>query len=455
MPITRDRGPRHLTDSLKIVLEQTSDDGPWWPAPTCAHEVRARIAIPGSKSASNRALVLAALSDGPSTITGLLDARDTRLMIAGLRALGVLVDVTPADESGNIDARITPAETMAGPADIHVGLAGTVMRFLPPVAALARGAIDFDGDPHARQRPMRSMIDALTAVGVQVTGDASFLPFTVHGTGAVRGGEIEIDASASSQFISGLLLSAARFDQGLTVQHAGPALPSLPHIDMTCAMLADHDVTVETDGQSRWHVAPGPIRAHDTVIEPDFSNAAPFLAAALITRGSVTVEHWPETSTQPGIAIRALLERMGADVTLSDAGLTVTGTGSILGIDADLSAVGELAPTLTALAALATSPSTFSGIAHLRGHETDRLAALTREINALGGDVMELADGLRITPAPLHAGRFHTYADHRMATAGALIGLRVPGVVVENIATTDKTIPDFPRRWDDLLRKHS
>ena len=424
--------------------------GQWWPAPTCTHPVHSTIDVPGSKSASNRALVLSALSDGPSTITGLLDARDTQLMIAGLRALGVRIDTTEPDSSGNVTAWITPA-IMTGPADIHVGLAGTVMRFLPPVAALATGPISFDGDPHARVRPMQSMIDALALLGVTVNGASGHLPFSLNGVGHVRGGTISIDASASSQFISGLLLSAARFENGLTIEHVGPPVPSLPHIDMTIAMMREHDIDVDTNGSTRWTVHPGVIHSRDSLIEPDFSNAAPFLAAALITRGTVTVSRWPNASTQPGIAIRELLERMGAQVSLEKSGLTVTGTAHIRGIDADLSAVGELAPTIAALAALATEPSRLTGISHLRGHETDRLAALTRELNELGGDVVELADGLLINPTSLHGGRFHTYADHRMATAGALIGLQVPGVEVEDIATTNKTIPDFPRRWSELL----
>lgn len=444
--------------SLTFVQAANIDDGPWWPAPVCPHSIVAQISIPGSKSASNRALILAALADGPSHISGLLDARDTRLMVAALSSLGVEIDRVNADSSsvdssGNVDARITPPSALVGPARIDVGLAGTVMRFMPPVAALSKGLVSFDGDAHARQRPMKSMIDALVALGVTLHSDG-FLPFSIEGSGTVSGGTIKIDASASSQFISGLLLSAARFEKGLTVHHVGAAVPSLPHIEMTCAMLKDRGVEVHTDGVTRWTVAHGPILAIDSIIEPDFSNAAPFLAAALLTSGSVTVHNWPETSTQPGIAIRDILERMGARVSLGPDGLTVTGDGVISGIDADLSAVGELAPTIAALSAFATSPSTLTGIAHLRGHETDRLAALTREINALGGNVEEQEDGLRITPRPLHSGRFHTYADHRMATAGALIGLRVPDVEVENISTTAKTIPDFPRRWNELVSAH-
>jgi 3-phosphoshikimate 1-carboxyvinyltransferase len=437
-----------------VQQSESANEGTWWSAPTCTHPVHSTVDVPGSKSASNRALVLSALSDGPSTITGLLDARDTQLMIAGLRALGVGIDISEPDSSGNVTAQVTPA-TLTGPADIHVGLAGTVMRFLPPVAALATGTISFDGDPPARVRPMQSMIDALTLLGVTVAGTSGHLPFSLIGEGLVRGGTISIDASASSQFVSGLLLSAARFENGLTIEHVGPPVPSLPHIDMTIAMLRDHGIDVDTDGYTRWTVHPGVIRSRDRLIEPDFSNAAPFLAAALITRGTVTVSRWPHASTQPGIAIGELLERMGAQVTLENSGLTVTGTEQIRGIDADLSAVGELAPTIAALAALATEPSRLIGIAHLRGHETDRLAALTRELNGLGGEVVELTDGLLITPANLHSGRFHTYDDHRMATAGALIGLQVPGVEVENIATTNKTIPDFPRRWNELLMDHS
>ena len=187
-------------------------------------------------------------------------------------------------------------------------------------------------------------------------------------------------------------------------------------------------------------------------MEPDLSNAAPFLAAALVTGGQVSIPGWPERTTQPGDELRQLLAAMGAACLLHEAGLTVRGLGAVYGLDADLHAVGELAPVLAAVAALAEAPSELRGIAHLRGHETDRLAALARELGALGADVTELPDGLRFRPAQLHGGRFHTYDDHRLATAGAVLGLVVPGIEVEDIATTAKTLPGFAASWAGMLQ---
>ena len=420
-----------------------------WPAPTARGPIHATVRVPGSKSATNRALILAALADGPSIISQALDARDTSLMIGALEALGVQCRRARASDIGNVDLEITPGP-LHGPAAIDVGLAGTVMRFVPPVAALANGQIAFDGDDGARRRPMGTTIDSLRRLGVAVDG-GSALPFTVSGTGSVRGGEVSIDASASSQFVSALLLSAARFDEGLVVHHIGGTLPSQPHIDMTIQMLAEQGVEVRVPEPGTWVVAPGPIHALDRVIEPDLSNAAPFLAAAMVTCGSVTVPDWPIATTQPGDALRDLLAEMGATVSHDGHGLTVSMAGPIRGIDADLHDVGELTPTIAALAALADSPSELRGIAHLRGHETDRLAALAHEITRLGGDAVETDDGLRIRPALLHGGRMSTYADHRMATAAAIIGLHVHGVWVEDIDTTAKTLPRFAERWTDLV----
>lgn len=422
-----------------------------WPAPRATGPIDAVVPIPGSKSASNRALVLAAISDGESTIRGLLDARDTQLMMAGLRLLGNEVHVVDHDDIGNVTVQVIP-HFMRGPATIDVGLAGTVMRFLPPLAALAHGEITFDGDAHSRRRPMATVIESIKDLGVKVHDRGTGrLPFMIEATGEVTGGEVFVDASKSSQFVSGLLLSAARFNAGVTVHHVGDPIPSMPHVEMTIAMLAEHGVLVRRDGDTVWHVDPHDIAAVDRRIEPDLSNAAPFLAAALVTSGRVTILDWPAATAQPGDALRTLLVRMGAEVELTSAGLVLTGGDTIHGLDADLSDVGELAPTLAALAALADAPSRFTGIAHLRGHETDRLAALATEINRLGGDVTETADGLEITPRPLHGGPFGTYGDHRMATAGAVLGLRVADVLVEDIATTGKTLPDFARRWQAML----
>ncbi len=387
-----------------------------WPAPRATAPVRATVSLPGSKSLTNRYLVLAALASGPSRLHRPLRSRDTLLMASALSGLGVQVADAGADWV------ITPAR-LRGPATVDTGLAGTVMRFLPAVAALADGEIRFDGDAQARSRPMGPVLQALRRLGADITDSGTpTLPFVVRGTGGLRGGEVTMDASASSQFVSGLLLAGARFADGVTVHHEGPPVPSEPHIAMTVEVLRDSGVLVEDLPQDTWRVHPGSIHPVDVEVEPDLSNAAPFLAAALVTGGQVTVPGWPERTTQAGDAVRDILDAMGADVSFGTQGLTVRGTGEISGLDVDLHDAGELTPVVVALAALADSPSWIRGIAHLRGHETDRLAALAKEINGLGGTVTETDDGLRITPKPLQGGLFATYADHRMAMAGAVLG---------------------------------
>jgi 3-phosphoshikimate 1-carboxyvinyltransferase len=406
--------------------------------------VHATVSLPGSKSITNRALVLAALADGPSTLSGTLRSRDSDLMLDALSALGVGVHVDPADPA---TVTVTPAP-MHG-AQVDCGLAGTVMRFVPPLSALATGQVAFDGDEQARTRPLHTVLDALRDVGVEVSGNS--LPFAVTATGSVRGGDVTIDASASSQFVSGLLLSSARFDNGLTITHAGKPVPSMPHITMTVDMLTTAGVAVDTSTRDRWQVSPGPVGAVDWQIEPDLSNAAAFLAAAAATGGEVSVPRWPAKTTQPGAVIVDILEAMGCLSKVQDGLLTITGPQVLQGISWDMSAVGELTPTVAALCALAQGRSVLSGIAHLRGHETDRLAALSTEINRLGGRCTETADGLSVDPAPLHGGTWRAYADHRMATAGALIGLVTEGVSVDDIETTAKTLPDFPAMWARMI----
>ncbi|MBP2703432.1 3-phosphoshikimate 1-carboxyvinyltransferase [Microbispora sp. RL4-1S] len=418
---------------------------PHWPAPTAPGPVRATVRLPGSKSVTNRALLLAALAEDPGSVRLALRSRDADLMVAALRSLGTELTASGETPSG-VDWAVTP-RPLRGGVSIDVGLAGTVMRFVPPVAALADGPVSFDGDAHARKRPMGPILGALRALGAEIDNDA--LPFTVRGP--VAGGEVVLDASVSSQMVSGLLLAGARFDKGLTVRHDGPPVPSMPHIEMTVRMLRQAGVEVDDGVPDVWRVEPGPILARDLTVEPDLSNAAPFLAAALVTGGTVVVPDWPEDTTQGGDRLRELLAAMGGSVTRVPEGLQVSGSGRIQGIDVDLRDVSELTPTIAALAALADGPSRISGVAHIRGHETDRIAALAAEINRLGGDAGETDDGLVIRPRPLSGGVFHSYADHRMATAGAVIGLAVPGVEVEDIATTGKTLPEFPRMWAAML----
>ncbi|HTU05151.1 MAG TPA: 3-phosphoshikimate 1-carboxyvinyltransferase [Trebonia sp.] len=430
-----------------------------WRTPAAQGPVRARLRLPGSKSITNRALVLAALSDSPSVVRGPLQARDTSLAVAALRVLGCSVS-----ESGT-DLAVSPPSRDPGspvPLTVDVGNAGTVMRFLPAVAAVLSSApVAFDGDPRARERPVGALLGALRELGVSVDdGGRGALPFTVRSPGAVRGGAVTLDASGSSQLVSGLLLAAPRFADGVEVRHVGPPVPSLPHIEMTLRMLRGAGADVEAGGASGsprpdvWRVRPGRLNLGDFAVEPDLSNAGPFLAAALVTGGSVTVPDWPADSLQAAEGIIDVLTRMGAACSFGPDGLTVTGSGAIHGVEADLRDIPELCLPLTSLAALASGPSAFTGVGHTRAQETDRLAAIAKEINALGGDVTELPDGLSVRPRPLRAAAghaFESYDDHRMVMAAAVLGLGVPGIEVLNVATVGKTFPDFTTRWGSLL----
>jgi 3-phosphoshikimate 1-carboxyvinyltransferase len=424
---------------------------PDWTSPAADGPVDAVVDLPGSKSLTNRFLILAARAGGISRLRSPLLSRDTLLMSQALRALGVVVE----DVDGE-DWLVTPGESRGG-ATVDCGLAGTVMRFVPPLAALAHGAVRFDGDPHARTRPMGPALAALRALGVRIEDDGrGSLPFTVHGSGAVEGGAVTLDASASSQFISALLLSGPHYDRGVTIRHEGRPVPSQPHIDMTIEALRDAGADVDDGEANLWRVEPGPLNPLDVQIEPDLSNAAPFLAAALVTGGRVRIPGWPQHTTQAGDVIRDLLDEMGADVSLARDGLTVSAVDGFGGIDVDLHDASELTPVVAALASLAHGPTLIRGVAHIRGHETDRLAALARELGAMGTEVTETEDGLHIRPVPrstLSPTTFHTYSDHRMVMAAAVVGLGVPGVVIEDIGTVAKTLPTFAELWTGMLEQ--
>ncbi len=422
-----------------------------------AKPIRAMLTIPGSKSVTNRALILAALADSPSRLIRPLSSRDTDLMVAALRSLGTNVQAT------NEVWEIAPTP-LYGPASIDVGNAGTVMRFMLPVAALAKGLVNFDGDARSHERPVGPLIKALENLGVTIDHKNKYsLPLLINGAGSIRGGEVEVDASKSSQFLSALLLAGPKMREGLKVINIGETLPSLPHIEMTIAMLRDFGATVNVGKEGArdyWQVSPGELTGRELVIEPDLSNAAPFMAAPIICGGEVVIKDWPKSTTQPGDRLREIFTAMGAEIEFVQDGLKISGTGKIKGIDIDLHDEGELTPSIAALAALADSPSYLRGIGHLRLHETDRLAALATEINALirpgGGEVIEESDSLTIKPADSGVTSrsphlFRTYEDHRLATAGAILGLAIRDVVVENIETTRKTLPDFPGLWSSTV----
>ncbi|WP_309131641.1 3-phosphoshikimate 1-carboxyvinyltransferase [Brevibacterium sp.] len=418
-----------------------------WVAPVAETGVDAIVEVPGSKSLTNRYLVLAALADSSSIVRGWLRSRDTLLMISALRALGAGIDEVDGE------LHITPIDLAAAGSPVHIdcGLAGTVMRFVPPLAAATGREVHIDGDPQARVRPMDVTIDSLTRLGAQVTSETNSLPLTIQAGSAVRGGHLEIDASASSQFVSGLLLTAPAMPLGIDLVHHGESVPSRTHIEMTLEVLADAGVDVTEPEPEHWVVEPGLPRGLDVQVEPDLSNAAAFLAAALATRGQITIPDWPAHTTQAGDGFRRIAEAFGGTVDLDRSGLTVRGPKRLRPVDLDLSAIGELTPVVAALAALTPGTSHLRGIGHLRGHETDRLSALRRELGAIGADVIEHPAALTITGSRLRAGTWHTYHDHRMVMAGAVIGLQVPGLVIENVGTVAKTLPQFAQLWEAML----
>lgn len=455
-----------------------------WLAPHPTGPLNAQIRIPGSKSQTARALYLAAVARTPSTIRGALIARDTELFIHALRSLGARIDTN--DEAGTPVISVHPMP-LSGPGEytppihgespaasefapdnshprIDCGLAGTVMRFLPPVAALSSRTTYFDGDVEAQRRPLAPLLNVLNTLGAQITymSEPGHLPFSITGPMSVPPSRIvEVDASASSQFLSALLLVAPLLDAPVTIQAPYPVV-SFAHVAMTIHTMRAQGLTIEeveyvsqnhSDDGYAWRVTPGRPRGGEITIEPDLSNAGPFLAAALVSAGTVTIPAWPRETTQAGDAWRHILHLMGADVSFTNEGLVVRGpgVGHINGIDIDLSDVGELTPTIAALAALANSPSHLRGIGHLRGHETDRLSAIATELTRLGGDVLEGADFLTIRPRPLHGGTVDTYHDHRMATFGAILGLAIDEIYVDNVQTTSKTLPQFTRMWTEML----
>ncbi|HET6909296.1 MAG TPA: 3-phosphoshikimate 1-carboxyvinyltransferase [Mycobacteriales bacterium] len=415
-----------------------------WPAPLARQGVHATVRVPGSKSITNRSLLLAALADAPTVIIRPLESRDAQLMAAALRALGIEVEQ-------DSDAWTVRPAPLRGPAEVDVGLAGTVMRFVLAVAGLADGNVAFDGDARSRERPLAALIDALRELGVQIDdGGRGGLPLTVVGAGGIPGGSVTMDASASSQLLSALLLASPRYDEGVRVRHIGSRRAGAPFVDLSVAMLRERGAEVEV-GPDEWQVAPGRLQGGTVVVEPDMSSAAPFLVAPLVAGGTVRISDWPTHSLQAGAATPDVLAALGGHIAFDGTDLVVSGDGHVSGIDIDLADNPELACVLAAVAAVGSAPSRLRGIGHLRGHETDRLAALATELTALGATVTEHDDGLTVEPGPLRGGVFHTYDDHRLAMAGAVLGLVVPDLVVENIETAGKTYPDFARQWQALV----
>lgn len=415
--------------------------------PHTVSPVTGTVSVPGSKSETNRALVLAAVAAGTSRVVGALASRDSDLMVEALRALGVEI----IESEGQLVVSPPPVFSSA-PDGIDCGLAGTVMRFVPPLTLFSKGPTAFVGDAHASQRPMAGLLDGLRQLGARV--DADQLPFTVVPPDRISTSRVIVDASASSQFISGLLLVGARLPHGLHLTHEGASVPSRPHIDMTVEMLRSRGVTIDQPDDLTWMVAPGTIQAMDTRIEPDLTNASAFLGAAMLTGGSVRVAGWPKDSLQPGAHFLDVAARMGAEVEVDAQGALVTMRGELRSIDVDLHAASELTPVVAAIATRASGTSRITGVGHIRGHETDRLKALATEFSKLGIDIAETSDGLVIRGSGQQLeprGPFETYADHRMVHSAALLALNARGLQVTDLECVSKTMPDFEDRWTGLV----
>jgi len=459
-----------------------------WRCPTPSEPIDATVSLPGSKSLSARALLAAALADAPSQIEGLLESRDTALMRAALETLGArftwhggLLQVTPlpaTKAAPGVDPpapEAAPTEKPAGlPPDnstpvIDCGLAGTVMRFVPPLALALGVSLTFTGDQAALARPMEPLTDALAALGASFEwhGQRGRLPFTIHGAGLnpQEHLQVQVDGSKSSQFVSALLYLGAALQlggktQSLTVSAKQP-LVSIPHLQMSVASLRQCGLQVQAPEDYRaeqlsWCVSGRP-RGGRSVIEPDLSNAGPFIAAPLVSAagGQVRILHWPTHTTQVGANWVEILKLFGAQVHLDQGTLQVSSSGAMRGIERDASAEGELVPTMAALALVAASqgqPSKIWGIGHLRGHETDRLAAIAAQARKLGGNVDEGQDYLVFHPCTLHPAHLEAYADHRMATFAAIMGLNLPGISLDDVGATAKTMPTFTQLWDAMLK---
>lgn len=401
----------------------------------------ATVSLPGSKSLTNRALVCAALADGTSVLAGALRADDTEAMLDGLAALGVVV--TPDWAADTVSVVGCAGRPPGDVALVDARLSGTTSRFLLPVAALGTGLRRVDGANRLRDRPMGPAMDALRALGAELheVGAPGHLPVEVVG-GTLAGGEVAISGDVSSQFLSGLLLAGPAMRTGLTVR-VTTELVSRPYVDMTVAVMTAFGAEVERPDDRTWVVAPQAYRATSYVVEPDASAASYAFAAAAIVGGRVTVEGLGTESLQGDLTFVDLLEQMGARVQRSTDRTVVEGTGTLRGIEADLSQVSDTAQTLAVVAAFARGATRITGIGFIRGKETDRIAAVVAELRRAGVDAVEEADGLVVHPGPIRPATIETYDDHRMAMAFALLGLRAPGIRIADPGCVAKTFPGY------------
>ena len=433
--------------------------------PVCPHPIVGSIRPPGSKSITNRALVCAALARGESLLTGVLDSQDTRVMAAGLAALGIGVI---ADWSrGEVRVAGAGGTVPAAEATLDCAASGTTSRFLSAVCAIGHGTYRLDGTPRMRKRPIGDLLEALQSLGVDASAESpGGCPPVVIRSRGLQGGAASVRGSTSSQFASGLAMVAPCTSQGMQIQFAG-TLVSLPYLDMTRRVMEAFGADCSPEGDRGWRIAPSGYQGRDYAIEPDASAASYFLAAAAITGGSVRVEGLSRRSMQGDVGFADALGRMGCTVAWNEGpeeSITVTGR-AVRGIDIDMNAISDTVPTLAVVALFADGPTTIRNVAHIRDKETDRIGDLTCELRRLGATVEEHADGFTIAPvahtgaespgpggAGLHGATVKTYDDHRMAMSLALVGLRVPGVLVADPTCVGKTFPDYWDRLDAITR---
>ena len=408
--------------------------------------VSGTIRPPGSKSLTNRALVVAALAEGTSHLTGVLDSRDTQVMIDSLRRLGIAVEHSPADCSIVVSG--CSGRPPVAVADLWLENSGTSIRFLTALCALGRGTFRLDGNARMRERPIGDLLESLRQFGISVAAElGTDCPPVVLTSDGLRGGTTTVNADVSSQFLSAILMAAPCAASPVEIRLAGEMV-SEPYVEMTWKVMSQFGVNVDRDEPGRYLIRPQSYRGRSYDIEPDASAASYFFAAAAVTGGEITVEGLTANALQGDVFFVSALERMGCEVTWNAESITVRGR-ELHGIDIDMNAISDTAQTLACVAPFATGPTRIRNVAHMRHKETDRVAAVVTELQRLGLSVEEHPDGMTIHPGPLQTGTVATYDDHRMAMSFALLGLRVPGIVIADPGCTSKTYPHY---FDDLDR---
>jgi 3-phosphoshikimate 1-carboxyvinyltransferase len=406
------------------------------------------VRVPGSKSITNRALIVGALADGISTIENPLFSDDPYWLMAAFAGLGF---PTKADrETGTATVEGQRGIIPRSGVEVFVGNAGTAARFLPPVLALGEGPYLVDGVARMRERPVADLVEAMRGLGAGVgyAGEEGRFPIEVKG-GGIKGGVVGVRGIRSSQFLSGLLMAAPYAEEPVVLEVEG-GLVSRPYVGITLGVMRDFGVEVVEEGRDRFVVPPGVYEAGKYVVEPDASGASYFFAAAALTGGRVRVPGLGSASSQGDLGFVEVLEEMGCEAEIGVDYVEVRGPERLRGIEVDMNGISDTMITLAAIAPFASSPTTIKNVAHTRAQETDRIAAVARELTRLGAEVEERPDGLKITPGPVGPGTVHTYDDHRIAMAFSLLGLVVPGIRIQNPSCVTKTLPDYFQRLEAL-----